>query len=97
MTADPFAARNLALEAPSPGVVSITPTDGADLVDAADGNAPFIAHAIYLGTAGTVSLVDGLGVARSISLGAGWHPFGVRRINATGTDAALGILALRRE
>lgn len=63
-------------------VRNVTPDDGADLPDG-------IAQAIYVGTAGNVTIQDATGTQVTISdLAAGvWHPIRTLRVYATGTTA----------
>lgn len=83
---NPFADRALSLSGPATDLFPVTPDDASDLSE--------IAVALYVETAGTVSIVTAKGLSRSLSVAANSIlPVGVRRVHATGTSAT-GIHAL---
>ena len=61
---------------------NITPSDTANL--------PYLTRAIWVGSAGDLTVTDALGVGPTTLTGitVGWHPICVRQIWATGTTAA---------
>lgn len=86
MPQDPFANRQSSITAPALGVVSITPDDSTDLTTFVRG--------LCVSSAGTVHVtaIDGSEASIFIAAGAPF-PVRVRRVWATGTDAA-GIVGL---
>ncbi len=84
--ANPFNTRASALSGPATDIVPVTPDDLVDLAD--------VAIALYVETAGTISLVTADGGARVVQVADNSIlPVGVRRVNATGTTAT-GIHAM---
>jgi hypothetical protein len=86
MSRQPLGADDIA--APSGDFVAVTPADGSDLP-----NGP--CRAIYVGTAGALSVVGALDSAPVTfdNLPVGVWPFRVVRVRSTGTTAS-GIVAL---
>jgi subtilisin family serine protease len=83
---NPFADRTPSLSGPATDILPVTPNDGVDLAH--------VALALYVETAGTVSLVTVAGGTRSVGVASNSIlPVGVRRVRATGTTAT-GIHAL---
>ncbi|RMH39574.1 MAG: hypothetical protein D6688_13930 [Alphaproteobacteria bacterium] len=83
---NPFDERALSLNGPATDIQPVTPSDSADLPD--------VAVALYVETAGTLSIVTVAGGARTVAVtDNAILPVGVRRVNATGTTAT-GIHAL---
>lgn len=73
------------LSAPVEDLVPVTLSDSTDIASEA--------RALYLPVAGTVKVTTRNGNARTLALGAGWHPLRVTRVWSTGTTAALVVYA----
>jgi hypothetical protein len=87
MSSEFMGGRALAQNGPAIGLVPVVPHDTADLAQGP-------CRALYSATAGTITVVDGLGgVATIVSGEAQYHPIRVRRVLATGTTAT-GLVAL---
>tara|TARA_R110000787_G_scaffold99975_1_gene204778 strand:- start:186 stop:446 length:261 start_codon:yes stop_codon:yes gene_type:complete len=72
--------------APASDAFAVTPSDSVDLA--------FIARSLFIGVAGTVSVITKEGTTVSFTLPAGFIlPLEVSRVRATGTTAT-GIVAL---
>ena len=83
---NPFQTRAVSLSGPATDIQPVVPNDNQDLST--------IAVALYVETAGTVSIVTVHGGARSVAVGdRAILPVGVRRVKATGTTAS-GIHAM---
>lgn len=83
---NPFDDRALSLNGPATDIQPVTPSDSADLAA--------VAVALYVETAGTLSIVTVAGGTRTVAVtDHAILPVGVRRVNATGTTAQ-GIHAL---
>jgi hypothetical protein len=83
---DPFKHRQPDLTGPAADLVPVTPDDAADL--------PAVAAGLYVETGGAVSFVSAAGETRTVTVGdLSLLPVRVRRVRASGTDAA-GIHAL---
>ena len=79
--------RTLSQTSPALWIRSVSPNDDQDLPEG-------IARSLFVGVAGTVSVVDGSGTTVEIvSAASQYHPVHVARVRATGTTAG-GILAL---
>lgn len=63
----------------------VTPSDSTDLTH--------VSRGLYIGVAGTISVVMRGGQTLSITVEAGLHPLAVSRVRATGTTAT-GIVAV---
>lgn len=78
---NPFQGREIPLGGPAADLLPVTPNDATDL--------PEIAVALYVQTAGTLSVVTVRGNTRSLSVADfSILPVGIRRVRATGTTAA---------
>ena len=83
----PFSGRSQAQTAPANVLAAVTPDDAADLPHGTS-------RALYVGTGGTVAVMDTVGnVVTLNTLDAQYHPIRVRRVLATDTTAQ-GIIAL---
>jgi hypothetical protein len=83
---DIFKSHALTSAGPATDILPVIPADGTDL--------PFVASALYVETAGTISILTIRNQIRSIEVGdLSLLPVGVRRVRATGTTAS-GIHAL---
>lgn len=86
MSIDNFQSRPSELDSPASNAAAVTPSDGADLT--------FQTRSIYVGVAGTISVVMAGGQTVSFTAQAGaLLPIMVDRVRATGTTAS-GIVAL---
>ncbi len=83
---NPFTDRTPSLSGPATDIMPVTPDDSNDLSETA--------VALYIETAGTLSVVTAKGGSRTVAVaGNSILPVGVRRVHATGTTAA-GIHAM---
>lgn len=73
------------LSAPVEDLVVVTLSDSVDIAAGS--------RALYLPVAGTVKVTTKNGNARTLALGAGWHPMSVTRVWLTGTTASLAVYA----
>jgi len=65
---------------PADDIIPVTPNDSTDFTE--------VAIALYITTGGAVSFVSARGESRTVTVGDNTlFPVGVRRVNATGTDA----------
>lgn len=87
MSATPKFSRAAGATEPARSFVAVTPDDTADLPAGA-------ARALFVGEAGTLSLVDQEGnVVSIVSAASQYHPLQAVRVRATGTTAG-GVVAL---
>jgi len=78
---DPFKNRTLSLNGPAADMLPVTPSDASDLAQ--------VAVALYIETAGTVSVVTATGQVRSVKVASNSVlPVGVRRVRSSGTTAS---------
>lgn len=83
---NPFLGRMPSLNGPAQDIIPVVPSDTEDFEQ--------VATALYIENGGAVSFVSAAGESRTVRVGGlSVLPVGVKRVNATGTDAS-GIHAL---
>lgn len=78
--ADIFSGHSNGLSSPAAQAATVTPNDGADL--------PTASRALYVGTAGNLSVVTVGGSTVTLVGASGWMPVRAARVLATGTTAS---------
>lgn len=77
---DIFSGHSNGLSSPAAQAATVTPNDGADL--------PTASRALYVGTAGNLSVVTVGGSTVTLVGASGWMPVRAARVLATGTTAS---------
>jgi len=66
----------------------VTPSDSVDIENQADNTKKYGSCRLYIGTAGSLTVVSAYGVEKTYQNVSGWFPFTVKQVKATGTNAS---------
>lgn len=81
------------LTRPAGAVVPVTKSDTVDIVPPPNGGYELPCRALWVGTAGTATIIDGTGATRTdVPLIVGPNPFQVRRVLTGGTASDIWAL-----